>query len=34
MLGHASEAITFDTYSRVLPNMQQSAVRALEEALK
>ena len=34
MRGHASEAIIFDTYSRVLPNMQQSAVRALEEALK
>jgi integrase len=34
MLGHASIAITLDTYSHVLPNMQQSAVRALEEALK
>ena len=33
MLGHASIAITLDTYSHVLPNMQQSAVRALEEAL-
>ena len=32
MLGHASIAITLDTYSHVLPNMQQSAVRALEEA--
>jgi integrase len=34
MLGHASIAITLDTYSHVLTNMQQSAVRALEEALK
>jgi integrase len=34
MLGQASIAITLDTYSHVLPNMQQSAVRALEEALK
>jgi integrase len=33
MLGHASIAITLDTYSHVLPNMQRSAVRALEEAL-
>ena len=34
MLGHSSIAITLDTYSYVLPNMQQCAVRALEEALK
>jgi integrase len=34
MLGHASIAITLDTYSHVLPNMQQSAVRALEDVLK
>ena len=34
MLGHSSIAITLDTYSHVLPNLQQSAVRALEEALK
>jgi integrase len=34
MLGHSSIAITLDTYSHVHPNMQQSAVRALEEALK
>jgi integrase len=34
ILGHASIAITLDTYSHVLPNMQQSAVSALEEALK
>ena len=33
MLGHSSIAITLDTYSHVLPTMQQSAVRALEEVL-
>jgi integrase len=32
MLGHATIAITLDTYSHVLPNMQQSAVAAMEEA--
>jgi integrase len=32
MLGHASIAITLDTYSHVLPNMQSSAVAAMEEA--
>lgn len=34
MLGHASISITLDTYSHVLPNMQDSAARALEEALR
>jgi integrase len=34
MLGHSSIAITLDTYSHVLPTMQESAVRALEDALK
>ena len=34
MLGHSSITITLDTYSHVLPTMQESAVRALEEALK
>jgi integrase len=34
VLGHSSIAITLDTYSHVLPIMQQSAVHALEEALK
>ncbi len=34
MLGHSSIAITLDTYSHVLPTMQQSAVRALEDALR
>jgi integrase len=33
MLGHSSIAITLDTYPHVLPNMQDSAARALEEAL-
>jgi integrase len=32
MLGHGNIAITFDTYSHVLPNMQSSAVAAMEEA--
>ena len=32
MLGHATIAITLDTYSHVLPNMQSSAVAAMEEA--
>src|SRR5215207_422850 len=32
MLGHATIAITLDTYSHVLPNMQHSAVAAMEEA--
>ena len=34
MLGHASVAITLDTYSHVLPTMQESAIRGLEAALK
>jgi integrase len=33
MLGHASIAITLDTYSHVLPNMQESAAKAMENAL-
>src|SRR5215204_3690335 len=33
MLGHATIAITLDTYSHVLPNMQESAAAALEDAL-
>src|SRR5829696_5852876 len=32
MLGHANIAITLDTYSHVLPNIQHSAVAAMEEA--
>jgi integrase len=34
MLGHSSVSITLDIYSHVLPNMQESAVRALDDALK
>ncbi|HEY6750847.1 MAG TPA: tyrosine-type recombinase/integrase [Rubrobacteraceae bacterium] len=33
MLGHASTAITLDTYSHVLPNMQSDAAKAMEDAL-
>jgi integrase len=33
MLGHATIAITLDTYSHVLPNMQESAAAAMEEVL-
>ena len=33
MLGHASISITLDTYSHVLPNMQNSAAKAMEDAL-
>jgi integrase len=34
MLGHATIAITLDTYSHVLPDMQDSATRALEDVLR
>lgn len=34
MLGHSSISITLDTYSHVLPIMQENAIRALEDALK
>jgi integrase len=33
MLGHATIAITLDTYSHVLPTMQDSAAKAMEDAL-
>ena len=33
MLGHASIVITLNTYSHVLPDMQDSAVDAMEAAL-
>src|SRR5918999_6091940 len=33
MLGHATIAITLDTYSHVLPTMQESAAKAMEDAL-
>lgn len=34
MLGHSSISITLDTYSHVLPTMQENAVRPLEDALR
>jgi integrase len=34
MLGHSSIAITLDTYSHVLPTLQENAIRALEATLK
>lgn len=34
MLGHATIAITLDTYSHVLPTMQEGAIRALEQVLR
>ena len=33
MLGHASVSITLNTYSHVLPEMQESAARAMEDTL-
>jgi integrase len=33
MLGHATIAITLDTYSHVLPNMQSEAAQAMEDAV-
>jgi integrase len=33
MLGHSSIAITLDTYSHVIPGMQEAAASAMEEAL-
>jgi hypothetical protein len=33
MLGHASISITLDTHSRLMPDMQEKAAKALEEAL-
>ncbi len=33
MLGHATVSITLDTYSHLLPNMQDHAARALDDAL-
>jgi integrase len=34
MLGHSSIAITLDTYSHVLPSMQDGAARALQDVLR
>jgi integrase len=33
MLGHSSVSITLDIYSHLLPDMQEKAARALEDAL-
>jgi integrase len=33
MLGHSSIAITLDTYSHVIPGMQEAAAKAMEDAL-
>jgi integrase len=33
LLGHATVAITLDTYSHVLPNMGDQASRAMDDAL-
>lgn len=33
MLGHASVRITLDTYSHLMPDMQEQAAKAMEEAL-
>ena len=33
MLGHANISETMDTYSHVLPSMQETAVSAMESAL-
>jgi len=34
LLGHSSISITLDTYSHILPNMQEKAVRAMEDIFK
>ncbi len=34
MLGHSNISITLDTYSHVLPDMQDGVARALEDALQ
>jgi integrase len=33
MLGHSSISVTLDIYSHLLPDMQEKAAKALEEAL-
>jgi len=33
VLGYSSITITLDTYSRVLPNIQEKAVEAMEDIL-
>ncbi len=34
LLGHSSIAVTLDTYSHVLPDMQEKAAQAIEDALR
>ena len=34
MLGHSSISVTLDIYSHLLPDMQEKATKALEEALQ
>jgi integrase len=34
MLGHSTVGLTLDTYSHVLPDMQQQAASAMEKALQ
>jgi len=34
MLGHASVSITLDIYSHLLPDVQEKAAKALEQALR
>ncbi len=34
MLGHSSISVTLDTYSHVLPNMQEKAVKAMDGIFK
>ncbi len=34
LLGHSTISITLDTYSHVLPTMQDGAARAMEDALR
>lgn len=34
MLGHSSISITLDIYSHLMPDMQEKAAKAMEEALR
>ncbi len=34
LLGHLSISITLDTYSHVLPNMQEKAVKAMQDVFE
>jgi integrase len=33
ILGHSTISVTLDTYSHVLPNMQEGAMRAMQEVM-